>query len=184
MDIVDLDPADGAARTRCAELLVEGFRTFAPDAWPDLSSALEEVDECLQLGPVRVAVDGPALVGWVGCRPSYAHVWELHPLIVDPVRQREGIGQMLVADVESIAAARGAMTMTLGSDDETGLTTLAGVDLYPDPVAKLARIEDAGGHPFVFYMKCGYAISGVTPDANGFGKPDIHLSKRVGSLAD
>ncbi len=107
-------------------------------------------------------------------------VWELHPLVVDPSYQRRGIGRALVADLERIAAERGAMTLTLGSDDETGLTSLAGVDLYPDPIAHLARLQDRGGHAFVFYTKCGFAITGVTPDANGFGQPDLHMSKRVG----
>jgi predicted N-acetyltransferase YhbS len=67
------------------------------------------VAECVELGPVLVARDDDVVVGWVGLRPSYARVWELHPLVVDPLRRREGIGRML-----------------------------------------------------------------VTPDANGFGKPDIH----------
>lgn len=57
-----------------------------------------------------------------------------------------------------------------------------GVDLYPDPLVSLARLEDRGPHPFVFYRKCGFAVTGVTPDANGFGQPDIHLAKRVGRL--
>jgi len=35
------------------------------------------------------------------------------------------------------------------------------------------------GHPFEFYQKQGYVITGVVPDANGVGKPDILMSKRV-----
>jgi aminoglycoside 6'-N-acetyltransferase I len=31
-----------------------------------------------------------------------------------------------------------------------------------------------------FYQKLGYVIVGVIPDANGPGKPDIMMAKRVG----
>jgi aminoglycoside 6'-N-acetyltransferase I len=179
MQIVDLDPSDLVARTRCAELLVLGFREMAPESWPSIEDGLEEVDECLELGPVRTAVDDGAIAGWIGLRPSYARVWELHPLVVDPGVQRRGIGRALVDDICRLAAETGALTVTLGSDDQAGWTSLAGVDLYPDPIVHLAKLEDRGGHPFVFYLKCGFRVTGVTPDANGFGKPDIHLSKRV-----
>jgi aminoglycoside 6'-N-acetyltransferase I len=43
-----------------------------------------------------------------------------------------------------------------------------------------ARISDVGGHPFAFYQKLGYEVVGVIPDANGFGKPDILMAKRIG----
>ena len=181
VEIADLDPADAARRERCAALLVEVFRDVAPAAWPTIEGARETVEECLAVGPVRVArIDG-VVAGWIGGRHTYMRVWELHPLVVDPSYQRRGIGRALVADLERIVAERGAMTLVLGSDDETGLTSLAGIDLYPDPIAHLARLQDRGGHSFAFYLKCGFAVTGVTPDANGFGQPDIHMSKRVGS---
>jgi aminoglycoside 6'-N-acetyltransferase I len=36
-------------------------------------------------------------------------------------------------------------------------------------------------HPYEFYKKVGFTIVGVLPDANGFGKPDIFMAKRVKS---
>lgn len=181
--IADLVAANGVGRERCAELLLDGFRTLAPDAWPTLDEARETVDECLEQGPVRVARVHDCIVGWIGGHHSYGRVWEIHPLVVDAAHQRRGIGRMLVADLERVAAERGALTLELGSDDEIGLTSLFGVDLYPDPLEHLARLEDRGGHPFVFYRKCGYAITGVTPDANGFGQPDLHMAKRLAGRA-
>ena len=59
------------------------------------------------------------------------------------------------------------------------MTSLAGVDLFPDPLAHLAAIRNYNGHPYEFYRKVGFAIAGVLPDANGLGKPDIFLAKSV-----
>jgi aminoglycoside 6'-N-acetyltransferase I len=44
---------------------------------------------------------------------------------------------------------------------------------------KIANIQNYKGHPYEFYLKCGYTITGVMPDANGRGKPDIIMGKRV-----
>jgi aminoglycoside 6'-N-acetyltransferase I len=85
-----------------------------------------------------------------------------------------------VQDLEQQVLDRGAHTVYLGSDDETGQTSLTGVDLYPDVLGNAAKIKDVNRHPFVFYQKLGYAIVGVIPDANGFGKPDILMAKRIG----
>ena len=181
MRFVDLDPTDAATVEACAALLVEGFQRDWPDAWPDLAAAREEVLECAVEGWLaRVARDDDGRVlGWIGGRPDYGLVWELHPLVVRADRRGEGIGRALVADLERLVAARGAVTLRLGSDDVTAMTSLGGVDLYPDPLAHLARIEDRRGHPFRFYQRCGFAVVGVMPDANGFGKPDIYLATRI-----
>ncbi len=181
MQISDLDLADRARCERCAQLLVDEFREIAPDAWPVIEKARETVDECLRGGLVRVAREGDTILGWIGGQHAFSRVWELHPLVVTRTEQKRGVGRALVADLEQIVAARGAMTLVLGSDDEVGLTSLAGVELYPDPLAHLARLEDRGGHAFTFYLKCGFVVTGVVPDANGFGQPDIHMAKRVGS---
>ena len=67
----------------------------------------------------------------------------------------------------------------LGTDDERGETSLADVELYPNPLDHLQKLENPGGHPYEFYQKVGYAVVGVIPDANGFGKPDIFMAKRI-----
>jgi aminoglycoside 6'-N-acetyltransferase I len=123
--------------------------------------------------------DSAAVLGWIGGRFSYARVWELHPLAVHPSHHRQGIGRALIAELEQRARALGCLTMQLGTDDEDDQTSLSGVDLYQDTFEKLRTIRNLRGHAFEFYQRCGYAIVGVTPDANGPGKPDILMAKRL-----
>lgn len=167
-------------------LLLEVFRELSPDSWPDMASALEEVHESLGANRIsRIAVDEEGTVlGWIGGLPHYdGHAWELHPLVVRSAHQRKGVGRALVADLEERVRARGALNLWFGTDDENGRTTLSGVDLYPDPLAHLARIENLRDHPYGFYQTMGFVIVGVMPDANGWGEPDIYMAKRVGCRA-
>ena len=129
----------------------------------------------------RIAVDASRqALGWVGARSGYrGKTWELHPLVVDPAFQHQGVGRALARDLEVQVRRRGGLTIWLGSDDEDGRTTLAGVDLYPDVLDKLSTIENVNGHPFEFYLKLGFSIVGAIPDANGIGKPDILMAKRL-----
>ena len=129
----------------------------------------------------RAALDESARVlGWVGGLPQYhGKVWELHPLVVAVAVRARGIGRALVLDFEEQVRARGGLSVLLGSDDESNLTTLSGIDLYDDLPAKLATARGSRPHALEFYRKLGYAIIGVVPDANGRGKPDIILGKRV-----
>ena len=182
MRIVDLHPGDTEAVQQVADILVEGFKEHWPDAWPDTQSALEEVRE--SFGPERVSRvvidENGTVLGWIGGISQYrGRVWELHPIVVDPKHQREGIGRALVTDFEEQVRQRGAFTVMLGSDDVDNLTTLSGVALYPAPWEHVASIKNLGGHPYEFCQKLGYVIMGVVPDANGPGKPDILMAKRI-----
>ena len=142
---------------------------------------MEEVDECLDPESILlVALDeSDKLLGWIGGHEEYDFAWELHPLVVAPAVQRQGVGRALVAALEKRIKATGATTIYLGSDDETNQTSLGGVDLYPDPFDHIRNIKNLRDHPFEFYQKCGYVITGVIPDANGPGKPDIMMAKRI-----
>jgi aminoglycoside 6'-N-acetyltransferase I len=107
-------------------------------------------------------------------------VWELHPLAVAPHVQGRGIGRALVERLEQEVRSRGGLTICLGTDDVTGrLTSVGGVDLYPGVLAKLEGLQQVRRHPFAFYVRVGFEVVGVIPDANGFGKPDILMAKRV-----
>lgn len=178
---------DLAVIEQAAALLVAEFRSNWPDAWPDLASARAEVHEALAADRIcRVAFDDDGTVlGWIGGIPTYdGHVWELHPLVVSAASQRQGIGRALVAELEAAVQQRGGLTITLGTDDENYMTSLGGVDLFPDVWSHITAIQNLRGHPYSFYQKCGFVITGVVPDANGFGKPDILMAKRVGGPLD
>ena len=167
---------------QAAQLLVEAFRDHWPDAWPTFEEGLKEVGEMLETGRIcRVAVDEHGyLLGIIGGIPGYdGNVWELHPLAVQPSQQGQGIGRTLVDDFEEQVRSKGGLTITLGSDDEDGMTSLASVNLYEDLWIKIRDIQNLKKHPFGFYQKMGYTITGVVPDANGPGKPDILMAKRV-----
>jgi len=182
MRIIDLDVQDEQIVRQAAELLVEGFRDHWPDAWPELDDALEEArafNTPERIGRVALDDDGTVL-GWIGGLPEYdGNVWELHPMVVRADRQGQGIGRALVADLEEQVRARGGLTIQLGTDDEDFMTTLGGTDLYTNLWEQIATIRNLKGHPYEFYQKCGFTIIGVMPDANGRGKPDIYMAKRV-----
>jgi len=182
MLIVDLVSTNESAIQQIAALLVEGFARNWPDAWPDMESALEEVRESFGTDRIsRIAVDEDGTVlGWVGGISQYrGHVWELHPLVVRVSQQGKGIGRALVADLEARVKERGGLTITLGTDDESYQTSLAGIDLYPHVWEHVAGIRNLKQHPYEFYQKQGFVIIGVMPDANGIGKPDILMAKPV-----
>jgi len=181
MKIVDLSPNDEKMIHQVAELLVEAF-AHIPHWLKNIDGALDEVRGSFAPGRIsRVALDddGRAL-GWIGGIPEYhGNAYELHPLAVRPNAQRRGIGRALVRDLEEQARQRGAMTVYLGTDDEFGGTSLFGADVYPNVLDHIAAIRNLRDHPYAFYQKCGYAIVGIIPDANGFGKPDIFMAKRI-----
>lgn len=183
MQITDLTPEKPALLEQAARLLVDGFRAHWPNAWPDMDSAREEVREALEAGKIAraaLAEDG-SLLGWVGAMPQYDnHAWELHPLVVASSARGSGVGRALVADLEEQVRAHGGTTIYLGTDDENDMTSLSGVNLYPNVWEHIARIRNLKEHPYEFYQKQGYSIVGLIPDANGPGKPDIIMAKRIG----
>lgn len=179
MDIVAL--TEQRAR-QAADLLHRGFRDHWPTAWPTLPAALAEVHEALAADRVALAaIDGEALLGWIGALPTdYGPMtWELHPLVVDPEAQGRGVGRALVTTLLDALRDRGVATVMLGTDDDDAMTSVGGVDLYPGVLGRLAAIEDRAGHPFGFYRRLGFEVVGVIPDANGDGRPDILMARRL-----
>ena len=181
MQIIAMQDFGIAMRKQAAEVLHRAFLSLAPTAWPDLSAASDEVEECLRSDWLAfAAVEEETVVGWIGGRPEYdGHVWELHPLAVDPKHQGKGVGRELVGTLAMAAAEKGGLTLFLGTDDEMGMTSAAGQDLYGRIDHFVAHLENYHGHPFSFYQKVGFEIVGFVPDANGRGKPDILMAKSI-----
>jgi aminoglycoside 6'-N-acetyltransferase I len=179
--ICDLDPNDAAGVRQAATVLMGAL----PNAWPTLADALAEVRDALAPGRACLAAwRGDELVGWVGGIPDYSHAWELHPLVVRADARGRGVGRALVAALERRARAAGALTLHLGTDDDWAepRSSAGGVDLWPDPLVHAARLAP-GSHPAGFYRRVGFAVIGLLPDANGPGKPDILMAKRLGPAA-
>ena len=182
MKIITLSPTDKPIIQQAAQLLVDAFREHWPDAWPTCDDGMEEVHEMLEAERIcRVALDENGnLLGIIGGIPGYdGNVWELHPLAVQPSMQGKGIGRALVEDLEELVRQRGGLTITLGSDDEDYMTSLSNADLYDNLWDQIKNIQNFKRHPYTFYQKLGYVITGVVPDANGRGKPDIIMSKKI-----
>jgi aminoglycoside 6'-N-acetyltransferase I len=192
--VVPLAETTPAQRERAAAILVAAL-AHAPAAWKELDDAREEVATFFT-DPGRTAwaaldgdaLDGEALVGWVGAVDGYeGHVWELHPLVVDPAHQRRGVGAALVRALEDAGRAAGVLTVTLGTDDDFGGTTIFGVDVYddlPGHIARLAPRDDAPAtHPVNFYRRMGYTVVGLVPDANGVGRHDIIMARSLRATA-
>jgi len=147
-----------------------------------MPAARETVVESLASDKIsRIALDDSSnIVGWIGGLPMYdGRVWEIHPLVVAEHCRGQGIGRALVQDLEALVREKGALTLWAGSDDEHDETSLGGVDLYEDVLGSIRSIRNLANHPYEFYLKVGFQIVGVLPDANGPGKPDIFLAKRV-----
>lgn len=178
MQIINLYSEDKENINEVAHLLLEGFT----EAWNDMEECFREVEETLQEGRIsRVAVNAEGkIVGWIAGSSSYkGNVWDIHPLIVHNDYRNKGIGKALVYDFENCVREKGAITIFLGSDDENGSTNLFGQDLYPEVLDNLKQIQNMRDHPLEFYRKVGFSVVGVLPDANGFGKPDIFMAKRI-----
>ena len=180
--IVPLRSDDEDAIAQIAGWLPAALREMSETWVPDVETAFGIVREMFEPEFINlVARDETGVIGWIGGQPEYdGHVYELHPLAVRPDMQRQGIGRALAAALEAEVAALGASTLFVGTDDELERTTVGGVDLYPNPLDHLARIEDRTNHPYRFYQSVGFVLIGVLPDANGPGKPDLFMAKRVG----
>lgn len=180
--IEDLTATDDARIEDVARLLHAAFSPLG--VWTTMAEAREEVLQSIGAGRIsRVArAANGAVVGWVGAIREYdGLVWQLHPIVVDEARRRHGVGRALVLDLEAILTARGGLTLWAGSDDLAGETSLGAVDLYSALPGAFDSVRSWGNHPLPFYRRLGFHVIGVMPDANGPGRPDIFLGKRLGA---
>jgi aminoglycoside 6'-N-acetyltransferase I len=184
LKIVTPTAEDEKLINQAAVILFEGFQELWPNTYPDVETARQGIEKIL--GPewiCRVALDREGhVVGLIGAIRDYdGNAWCLYPLAVRMDSWGQGVGRALVEDLERLVGECGAATIYLGTDDTAGMTTLSNVDLYPNVYEHIANIKNLRRHPYEFYQKLGYTIVGVIPDANGIGKPDIFMAKRLGS---
>jgi aminoglycoside 6'-N-acetyltransferase I len=160
-----------------ALMLLEAF----PHSWQSIDEGKEEVEECLEEGKIAlVAINDGHAIGFISANPQYGTTgWEMHPLVVLKSHQGKGVGSSLVKALEKEVSLQGGIMIYLGSDDEFGSTSLSSCDLFENTFEKINNIKNIKNHPFEFYQKQGYKIVGVFPDANGIGKPDIWMAKRL-----
>jgi len=179
MQIINMTQLNQAQITQAAQILTDSI----PIGWPTLKDALDEIQERLiPENTILAAVEEDTVLGWGGIlSPVYnGNVFELHPLAVRSDRRKQGIGRAIVIALEDAAKQKGGLTIYLGADDEKeeGETSFANVDLYEN-LPKRIETFNPGTHQSGFYMKLGYKVIGVIPDANGVGKPDIVFGKRL-----
>jgi aminoglycoside 6'-N-acetyltransferase I len=175
IDALRADDTD--AITQAAALLVGAF----PHWLPTMELARDEVMEALEADRIcLVARADDQILGWIGAIPEYSHAWELHPLVVRADARRMGVGASLVRALEERVREAGALTLYLGTDDDGPApgTSAGGVELFPGVLAHATRLR-VFDHPAGFYMRQGFEIVGLIPDANGPGKPDILMAKRL-----
>lgn len=182
MKIEMLDLNSQTVVNQCAAILVQAFETHHPLAWRTIDSAKEELT-CFS-GEDRIALVAKntesQVLGWIGAISQYAgHAWELHPLAVHPLRQLQGVGSSLVQALLKFLSNTQASTLYLLTDDENHQTSLSDLNLYPNPLGQLMQMTNINHHPFEFYLKLGFCLTGVIPDANGPGKPDILMSRPI-----
>jgi aminoglycoside 6'-N-acetyltransferase I len=181
LQILRFEQLSAGQREAAAAILVRAF-AHQPATWRTLPEARAEVAKFFEdeRRSALAAIEGDALVGWIGLIRTYSHAFELHPVAVEPERQRQSVGAALVRALEALAHSEGALSLYLGADDDFGGTNLFGADPFPDLLGALARIEGGAPHPLGFYRALGFTLAGLIPDANGRGKPDILLAKRLG----
>lgn len=179
LTLVPLAETTPAQREAAAHLLHTAFPN-AEFAWPTPDAARAEVETFLGEGRrAFFALIDDNVTGWIGAIIVSPWLWELHPLVVAPPHQGHGIGTALVQRLETAARVAGATTMYLGTDDDWGGTNLHDRELYPDVLTAAQEIAPTARHPYRFYEKLGYTVTGLIPDASGFGKPDIIMAKRL-----
>lgn len=162
--------------------------TQLADMWFDAfgdddKNPLTEIQACLAADCLAfIAMENRYVAGFAGAIPQYGVTgWELRSLLVDGPCRCKGLGDELLQQTEKAVRERGGVTMYLGINDRNFSTSLGNCDLYVDTFEKIKNIQTLvpEQHPYEFYLRHGYTITGVIPDANGVGKPNILLAKRL-----
>lgn len=177
MHLINSKQSSSHEKKQAAAILLDRLSV----GWPTLKDAQEEVHSFANRdGELVFAVEDEKVVGLCGFLRNYPYAYEMHPLAVAKEYEGRGIGKLLLSHIESLAKQEGALTMYLGTDDEleNTQTSLRDSDLYTNYVNHLSNFSP-NNHPSRFYMQHGYHVLGAIPDANGKGKPDIYMGKKL-----
>ncbi|MCR3905700.1 MAG: GNAT family N-acetyltransferase [Tenericutes bacterium] len=178
MEFHDLRDLSKKQLYQCALLLHQEI----PTGWKNIEEAQNEITEQLESdGYFYALIDQGQLFGWGGILPHYSgHVYEIHPMVIDKKHQNKGFGGLLIKHLEDKAKFLGGLTIYAASDDEFDdrKSSLRDTDGYDNIYDKMKHF-DPKGHPARFYIKYGYQLIGIMPDANGRGKHDLILSKKL-----
>jgi len=180
--IINLKTADKKTKEEAIRILHNTFSDKGLTVWNTIKKARDELTECTKKNCICLGfVKKGKLIGWIGLRPLYNKItYELHPLVIKKEEQFKGIGTFLLKEIEKTARKKGILNIVLGTDDETGSTSLSQADLSRvDIFDAIKSIKNLNQHPYEFYQKNGYIITGIVPDANGPNKPDILMWKKL-----
>lgn len=104
---------------KAAKILKKAFLDIGNVSWPNIHSAIKEVEECIEYPNICLGFcEKGKLIGWIGLRPMYHKTWELHPMVVRTEYQGKGIGKKLINEAEIRAKEMGIIGIALGTDDE------------------------------------------------------------------
>ena len=146
-----------------------------------VTSALADVVQFAPEDLSLVARDGDgAPIGWLRAEHFAGQASaEIKLVAVHPARGRQGVGRTLVMAAEERMRAAGCVTMLTTVGDTRGRTNLYGLDVTEDAPHLLASFRCHIDHPAGFFLRVGYRLVGILPDAYGPGKHDFTLARRI-----
>lgn len=176
--IIDIAYENEELITRLAAITRAAFKETAPN-WltTDELATKQVLASASQNRLGRVSLSGGNPTGWIAVIQR-RHVWEIHPIAVDPTMQANGTGRNLVEDIAQLARDKKISTLFAATSDETGTTNLYGENLYKDPSTAIKQLDSKGRSPYKFWESVGFTVVGILPDEEGPGKPGIHLARK------
>ena len=176
---VDLLSQEDAALLRgVADLLVVACPSlYGGDVTQALADVVQFAPE--DLGLIARDPEGTP-IGWLRAEhfPGQASA-EIKLVAVQPTRRRQGVARTLVMAAEERMRSQDCVTMLATVGDTRGRTNLYGVDVTEDAPGLLAGFHCHADHPAGFFLRVGYRLVGLLPDAYGPGKHDLTLARRI-----
>ena len=166
---------------QAAEILYTEFAGDDDKWFNNTKESFDEVKECIEQSDICIGIKtGNELIGWASIRPMYEKTWELHSLVIKKKYHGKKYGKILLNEIEKKALLNGIIGLVAGADDVTNSTSLSDKEINGENIfEEIKNIKNYKNHPFEFYIKCGYNIIGIVPNANGQNKPDIWLWKDI-----